>query len=230
MEYRYLIFDFDGVLAESNDIRFRGFEDLFPDLSADVRARFLEFVKANGGLSRYGKIRHLYEDILGQPISEDRVNELAGRYSALVAGCVIAAAAVPGSLEFLREHADRFEYAVVSGSDQNELRQVCRARGIDGYFCAILGSPKEKTQNLIELMGSHGWDCQACVYVGDSLNDSDAAAEAGIDFVGRNSGLVDWASRGIVGIDDLHALPAAIAQLSDCRRPRADEAGRKDRV
>jgi len=66
--------------------------------------------------------------------------------------------------------------------------------------------------------------------VGDSLNDSDAAAEAGIDFVGRNSGLVDWASRGIIGIGDLHVLPAAIAQLSDRRRSRADGADRKDRV
>ncbi len=214
MEYRYLVFDFDGVLAESNEIRFQGFEDLFADLPGDVRARFMEFVKVNGGLSRYGKIRHLYEDLLGQPISEDRVYELAEGYSELVAGRVIEAQTVPGSLEFLREYADRYEFAVVSGSDQKELRQVCQARGIDGYFRAILGSPTEKTQNLIELVTSQGWDQRACVYVGDSVNDYDAATEAGIGFIGRNSGLVDWNAVGEVSIADLFELPAAMEELA----------------
>ena len=49
MDYRYLVFDFDGVLAESNEIRFREFENLFADIDVDARARFMEFVKANGG-------------------------------------------------------------------------------------------------------------------------------------------------------------------------------------
>lgn len=226
MDYRYLVFDFDGVLAESNEIRFQGFENLFADLPADVRARFMAFVKVNGGLSRYGKIRHLYADLLGQPISEDRVYELAGRYSELVAGRVIEAQAVPGSLEFLREYADRFEFAVVSGSDQNELRQVCQARGIDGYFRAILGSPTEKTQNLIELVTSQGWDRQACVYVGDSVNDYDAAMEAGIGFIGRNSGLVDWKDRGEVSISNLLELPAAMEELARRRDKGAGLQGR----
>lgn len=214
MEYRYLVFDFDGVLAETNHIRFEGFSDLFAGLPAEVMARFMDFVKANGGLSRYGKIRHLYEDILGRPISEDQVNALAEQYSRLVADRVIKADAVPGSVEFLAGHADRFEFAVVSGSDQQELRQVCRARGIDRYFQAILGSPKEKTQNLVELLMSHAWDRQACVYVGDSSNDCDAAIEAGIGFIGRDSGLVDWKDRGEVWVSSLAGLPGAIEELA----------------
>jgi len=214
MEYRYVVFDFDGVLAESNEIRFQGFADLFQDVPADAQARFMDFVKANGGLSRYGKIRHLYKEILGQPLSEEQVHALAGQYSELVAERVIAAEAVPGSVEFLAGHADRFEFAVVSGSDQNELRRVCRARGIDRYFRAILGSPQEKTENLTELLSSQAWDRQACLYVGDSSNDRDAAAEAGIGFIGRASGLVDWKDHDEVWICDLHGLPAAIEELT----------------
>ena len=222
MKYRYLIFDFDGVLAESNDIRIQGFADLFAELPPEAMVRFMEFVKINGGLSRYGKIRHLYNRILCQPVSESRVDALAQQYSDLVAERVIAAAAVPGSLEFLAEHGGRFECAVVSGSDQNELRRVCRARGIDGYFRTILGSPKEKAENLIALLAEYAWDREACLYVGDSSNDYDAAVEAGIGFIGRNSGLLDWQDRDEVWISRLVELPAAIEEFSRRREEGID--------
>jgi len=227
MEYRYIVFDFDGVLAETNEIRFQGFTDLFKNVPAEPMARFMGFVKANGGLSRYGKIRHLYGNILGQTLSEDQVNALAGQYSTLVAERVIAADPVPGSVEFLAEYAGRFEFAVVSGSDQSELRQVCRARGIDGYFRAILGSPQEKTENIVELLSSHGWDRQASLYVGDSLNDYDAATEAGIGFIGRNSGLVDWIDRDAVWVSSLAELPAAIEELARRREEGIEPQSRR---
>jgi len=134
MDCRYLIFDFDGVLAETNEIRSQGFVDLFADIPTESMARFMEFAKANGGLSRYGKIRHFYNCILRQPVSDSQVDALAQQYSKLVAQHIIRAPAVPGSLEFLAEHSNRFELAVVSGSDQNELRHVCQAGGIDKYF------------------------------------------------------------------------------------------------
>jgi len=222
MTYQYIVFDFDGVLAETNEIRFQGFADLFKDIPADEMSRFMEFVKTNGGLSRYGKIRHLYDDILGQPLSENQLLVLAGRYSELVAERIIAADPVPGSLEFLAGYGDDFEFAVVSGSDQGELRQVCQARGINRYFRAILGSPTEKAENLAQLLTAQAWDRQACLYVGDSLNDCEAAAEAGIGFIGRNSGLVDWQKHGGVWVSSLTELPDAVKELA---RRRAEGIG-----
>lgn len=217
MGYRFVIFDFDGVLAETNEIRFQGFLELFRDLPDGVMTRFMAFVRANGGLSRYGKIRHLYENILHRPVSEDEVAALAGRYSEIVKQKVIEAEAVSGSMDFLAEHEGRFQFAVVSGSDQEELRQVCRARGISHYFRAILGSPKEKRENL-ELLAREGWEPQASVYVGDSQNDYQAAAEVGIDFIGRQSGVRDWSDADVVRVSSLHELPHAIEQLSSRRR------------
>jgi phosphoglycolate phosphatase-like HAD superfamily hydrolase len=218
MGYRYVIFDFDGVLAETNEIRFQGFTELFRDLPDGAMARFMDFVRANGGLSRYGKIRHLYENVLRRPVSEDEVAALAGRYSEIVKQKVIEAEPVEGSLEFLAGQGGRFEFAVVSGSDQDELRQVCRARGINKYFRAILGSPKEKGENLTELLAREGWDRRDSVYVGDSRNDYDAAVETGIDFIGRDSGVMDWSEAGVVHVASLHELPGAIEQLTSRRR------------
>ncbi|HSV98601.1 MAG TPA: HAD hydrolase-like protein [Sedimentisphaerales bacterium] len=218
MGYRYVIFDFDGVLAETNEIRFQGFTELFRELPGDEMARFMAFVRANGGLSRYGKIRHLYESILRQRVSADRVATLAGLYSQIVKQKVIEAIPVEGSLEFLAGHQGRFEFAVVSGSDQQELRQVCCARGIEKYFREILGSPKEKAENLAELLAGRGWEKQASVYVGDSQNDYQAAVEVGIDFIGRQSGVMDWRDTDVAHIASLRELPQAIERLSSRRR------------
>jgi phosphoglycolate phosphatase-like HAD superfamily hydrolase len=218
MGYRSIIFDFDGVLAETNEIRFQGFTVLFRDLPQDVMARFMDFVRANGGLSRYAKIRHLYESILCKPVTEDEVAALARQYSDLVMQKVIEADAVEGSVEFLAEHRGRFEFAVVSGSDQEELRLVCRARGIEGYFRAILGSPREKRENITDLLAREGWDPRESVYVGDSRNDYRAAVEAGIDFIGRSSGVMDWGDAGVVRVSSLQELPRAIEESSSRRR------------
>lgn len=220
MEHRHILFDFDGVLAQTNEIRFWGFVELFGDISTQEKAQFMTFVRANGGLSRYGKIRHLYERILCRPISDDDVNVLAAEYSQLVAQKIIEAEPVAGSLEFLEEFRDRFDLAIVSGSDQDELRAVCRARGIDHYFQAILGSPKEKRENIVGLLSSHQWEAETCVYVGDSSNDCDAAAEAGVDFIGRDSGLTCWKDTDEVWISDLRDLPAAIDELSERKKSK----------
>jgi phosphoglycolate phosphatase-like HAD superfamily hydrolase len=218
MGYRYVIFDFDGVLAETNQIRFQGFEELFRDLPDDVMTRFMDFVRANGGLSRYGKIRHLYKNLLGRPASENEVAAMARRYSEIVMQKVIDAQPVSGSMDFLAEHEGRFQFAVVSGSDQEELRQVCRARGISHFFQAILGSPREKKDNLVNLLAREGWDRRASVYVGDSQNDYLAATGAGIDFIARESGVTDWSDAGVVRVSNLHELPHAMEELSSRRR------------
>lgn len=218
MGYRYVIFDFDGVLAETNQIRFQGFEELFRDLPDDVMTRFMDFVRANGGLSRYGKIRHLYANILCRPVSDEEVAALARRYSEIVMQKVIQAQEVAGSRDFLAEYEGRFQFAVVSGSDQEELRQVCRARGISHYFQAILGSPREKKDNIVNLLAREGWDRRASVYVGDSQNDYQAATGAGIDFIARESGVTDWSDAGVVRVLSLHELPHAMEELSSRRR------------
>jgi len=222
MQHRHILFDFDGVLVESNSIRIEGFAELFGDLTAQDKATFMTFVRANGGLSRYGKIRYLYENILEQPISDDELKTLAAQYSRLVMHKIIEATPVPGAMEFLDQFGDRFNLAVVSGSDQEELRAVCQVRGIDHYFQAILGSPKEKRQNITELLSSCGWAPGACVYVGDAANDRDAAAEAGVDFIGRDSGMTRWSDSDEIWIGDLHELCAALEELSKHKKCKGE--------
>ena len=216
MRYRHLIFDFDGVLAESNEIRFTGFRLLFQDYPVKTVDRFMQYVRSNGGISRYEKIKYFFESIYPDaPISDAKMTELSMRYSALVKQAVIEAPLVKGAMEFLSHHAAEYDFAIVSGSDQEELREICRTRGIDRFFVEILGSPANKESNLSLLLSRTGWDREACLFIGDSLNDLEAAQLNRITFMGRDSGLVNWEQFGdVAAIPDLTELPLYLMQLS----------------
>ncbi len=206
MKYRHVIFDFDGVLVESNEIRFNGFRKLFKDYPQDQIERLVSYAKANGGVSRYKKIEYFFDAIRREPISDESVNHWAAQFSELVEQDVVEAKSVAGSLEFLEEYSSLFDFAIVSGSDQVELRRICEKRKIDHFFKAILGSPVEKKDNIAVLLSELNWSHDRSVYVGDSNNDLDSAKANNLDFVGRCSGLIDWQNFDTRFVLDLSSL------------------------
>ena len=157
MKYQHIIFDFDGVLVESNEIRFNGFRKLFKDYPQDQIERLVSYAKANGGVSRYKKIEYFFNVIRQEAISNESVNHLAAKFSKLVEQNVVEAKPVDGSLEFLEKYSNSFDFAIVSGSDQTELREICKKRKIDHFFKKILGSPTEKTDNIASLLTELNW-------------------------------------------------------------------------
>lgn len=206
MKYQYIIFDFDGVLVESNEIRFNGFRKLFKNYPRDQVEMLVDYAKANGGVSRYKKIEYFFDAIRQEPISDESVNHWAAQFSKLVEQDVVEAKSVEGSLEFLAEYSNHFDFAIVSGSDQTELRRVCEKRKIAHFFEEILGSPTEKKDNITSLLLGLNWERAKSVYVGDSNNDLEAAKINGLDFVGRSSGLIDWGNYNVKFVADLSSL------------------------
>ncbi|MFH1798603.1 MAG: HAD hydrolase-like protein [Candidatus Omnitrophota bacterium] len=210
MKYKHIIFDFDGTLAETNAIRLDGFRVLFKEYPQSQVDELICYSQRNGGTSRYERIGYFFEKIRNVVISYEEINVFAEKYSKLVKEKVIAAVPVNGSLEFLTLHVKDYNFAVISGSDQQELREVCRARKIEPFFVEILGSPTNKEQNLAELLTRKRWKKDSSLFVGDSINDLNAAESNGIDFVGCGSFGTDWnLNKNICLIDDL-------SQLEDC--------------
>lgn len=204
--FRHVIFDFDGVLAETNQIKIDGFFTLFKSFPGKALEPMEFYLRANGGLSRYEKIRFFFEKILCEPVSNEKIVNLARAYSEIVKNLVAEANAVRGSVEFLRKWVSRLDFAVNSGSDEQELRSVCALRGIDQYFLHIFGSPATKQENFKKLFHETGWEIHESLFVGDSRNDIDAAIAMGIPFLARKSGLEDWDTRETSVIEDLTEL------------------------
>ena len=206
MKYHHIIFDFDGVLVESNEIRFNGFRKLFEKYPQEQVESLVNYAKANGGVSRYKKIEYFFNVIRQEPITNGLVNQWAAQFSELVEQDIVEAKPVEGSLKFLEDYFSQFDFAIVSGSDQAELRRICEKRKIDHFFKMILGSPTEKKDNIATLLSNLNWSHDKSLYVGDSNNDLEAAKSNNLDFVGRCSGLMDWQNFDTVFVLDLSSL------------------------
>ncbi len=97
MQFKKLIFDFDGVLVESNDIRIEGFRSLFQNYPENEVSQLMPFVEKNGGISRYVKIRYFFEVIRRESLEIKDLQSLANRYSKLVKENFFQAESVIGS-------------------------------------------------------------------------------------------------------------------------------------
>lgn len=179
-----VVFDFDGIILESVDLKTRSFHALFHDHPQDLD-RIVQLHLENGGLSRYEKFEIIYRDYLRQPLSEVERSRLDQEFSAFVAKEILACPFVPGALEFLVRESGHVPFFVVSGTPEAELREIVQLRKLDRYFCRIYGSPRGKDVLLREILTVNSLQSSEVVFVGDSMTDLMASASAGVHFVGR---------------------------------------------
>jgi phosphoglycolate phosphatase-like HAD superfamily hydrolase len=142
-----ILWDFDGVILDSMKVRDWGFREIFKSFDNEKVEELLKFHTLNGGLSRYVKIRYFYEDILGKELTENVVLEYANAFSVLMKKELINPNnLIVDSVQFIRDNYNKYRFHIVSGSDQEELRYLCKELAIDHYFLSIHGSPTPKNQ------------------------------------------------------------------------------------
>jgi HAD superfamily hydrolase (TIGR01549 family) len=180
-----IVFDFDGVIAESVDIKTRAFAYLFRDYPQDIIDKVVQYHIENGGLSRYEKFKVYYRDYLKEELTEEKSKQLGEEFSRFVYEEVIKAPYVEGAYEFLTRNKDRYDFFIVSGTPQSEIRSIAKERAIDGLFVEILGSPIKKGEHTKNLLNKYDYDKEEVVFVGDAINDYIGAKEAGVKFIGR---------------------------------------------
>lgn len=178
-------FDFDGVLAESADIKTRAFIEMYKEHRPEVVDAVVAHHSVHAGVSRRKKIRYYHKTFLGQRLSEDELEALACRFSMLVEDAVVEAAWVAGAQDLLDANRHRLPMFVISGTPESELRRIVRRRGMEDYFVAVRGSPPSKVPIIRELLEEHAFDPLRVLFVGDSLTDYNAATATELRFIGR---------------------------------------------
>lgn len=182
---RAIAFDFDGVLAESVDVKTRAYVSLFEEYGQDVVSKIVNYHMKNGGVSRFVKLRTIYDKILKKPLSEDKFKSLSEQFSSIVVDKVVSAPWVEGAKEFLEKNKNRYLYFIVSGTPQEELRSIVRRRRMNQYFCEVLGSPKDKVALFQEVLPRFNLTPKETVFVGDAETDWNAAKNMGLPFLWR---------------------------------------------
>lgn len=185
---RAIIFDFDGVILNSVDIKTKAFARLFEEHGPEVVEQVVAHHLAQCGISRFRKFAHIYEHILLRPMPEGESERLGEKFSALVFDEVVKAAWIPGAVEFLRDHHTRYQCFVASGTPEDELVRIVRLRDLERYFAGVFGTPATKEEITRRIFAEHGLKCDNVLFIGDALTDFHAANACEVRFVGIASG------------------------------------------
>ncbi len=211
--WQAFVFDFDGVLADSVEVKTRAFEALYLGHGPDVAARVVEHHRANGGMPRREKFAHYQAEFLGRPADQAELDLLCAAFSRLVVDKVAEADEIPGAGAFLRAWHGRIPLYVDSASPDEELAVVLSRRGLDGLFSGVYGSRRTKRENLEDILGQGGYAPDRVLFFGDAASDLNAAKACGTGFAGIADG-PDAPLAGLAGdvpvYPDFHALMAAI--------------------
>jgi len=202
---RNILFDFDGVILDSMPVRDSGFEEIFSDFDDKLVEQLLDYHNKNGGLSRYVKIEYFYNEILGKKISEKDIQNYAKNFSEIMKKKLTNRGyLIPETLDFIKNNFKKYNLHVVSGSDDKELRFLCKELDISTYFKSIHGSPVHKNKLVERVLSNNSYVKDETVLIGDSVNDCEAADVNGIDFYGfNNSNLISISKKYIKDYEDV---------------------------
>lgn len=186
--YKVILWDFDGVIMDSNAVRDIGFEKVLANYPKESIEELMKFHHQNGGLSRYVKFRYFFEEILKQEITEEKIQELASSFSVIMKSLLVnPQLLIEDSLNFIKSNYQNYNMHIVSGSDQNELRFLCSEMKLSQYFKSIHGSPTAKKDLVKQVLEINNYKKDNSILIGDSINDYEAAINNGIDFMGYNN-------------------------------------------
>lgn len=182
---RAIIFDFDGVIVESEEIKTRAFVEMYREHGPVVVEAIVAHHRANGGISRRKKIRWCHRTQLRIDLDEQALDELCRHFSAMVEDEVVACDWVPGAEQVLRRLHGRLPMFIVSGTPQEELSRIFARRHLARWFEEVWGSPRGKPEIIEDILARHRLDRRSVLFVGDSAADLRAARATGLRFLGR---------------------------------------------
>lgn len=179
---RALVFDFDGTLVDSNQIKRRAFEPCFKEFP-EYRSEILEYCWSNNHLSRTEKFRHVYEKILGLSYTEDVAAMLYERFAEASTHQIISAPEIQGAERFLSRERGRRVMVLLSSTPHDILLHIVRKRRWEVYFEAIQGAPVAKGRWLAEFQKARRLGPREILFFGDTAEDAGAAQESGCNFI-----------------------------------------------
>ncbi len=179
-----VVFDFDGVVVDSVELKVDAFLDMYRDHGPDVMKAVEAYQRYHGGMSRMTKFAHFEAELLNRPADQERIDALCATYSSLVEEKVCACPMIAGAETFLKEYSDRVPFYVISGTPEQELNRIAERRGIAKHFRRLCGSPMSKEEGIEAFLAAGPYPRDRVAMIGDAITDYNAAVACSVGFVG----------------------------------------------
>ena len=187
-----IVFDFDGVIADSEPLHLRAFQRAFTDFGLTLTAQ--DYYSRYLGFDDAGVFAAVSQDC-GAALTGDQIASLVvkkGDYvqESLRAGEIL----FPGAADFIRQAATAVPIAIASGAQRHEIEDILDATRLRGCFVTIVAAgdtvrgkpdPDPYARAFQLLQRSHGATAPGrCVAIEDSRWGLESARGAGLRCVG----------------------------------------------
>lgn len=171
-DYKTYIFDFDGVILDSNFIKKNAISKSVTTFIDDIeKIAFVEYFISNSGLPREKKIRDFF--------SIEDTNKILKKYENYLNIDLYNADFVLGVIKFITLLKDKSkDILILSGGDQNEIIRFLEYNKLSSLFNEVYGSPKSKHENLKSINLT-----KPVIFFGDSEQDYKVSVDHGLDFI-----------------------------------------------
>lgn len=218
-----IIFDFDGVIADSEPLHLTAFQRALAEERITLTAE--EYYSRYLGYDDVGMFEAVARDH-GMAMSDRHITTLVARKGAMLQELLHRGALLfPGAIEFIRAAAAEVPIAIASGAMRHEIVEVIEAAGVRDLFTAIVAagdtpeskpSPAPYLLAFAQLREHAGGDLlpHRCVAIEDSKWGLESARGAGLRCVGVTNSY---------GADELVTAELIVAGLNALTIPALDQ-------
>lgn len=182
-EAQVIVFDFDGTLVDSTDIKWRAFETIFEEFP-DHLEEITNYCRGFNHTPRDVKFRYVCETILTESYTAERATLLHDNFEKITTEAIVRAPEIPGAEEFLFRAKERYETVVLSSTPHDILIDILERRGWMELFDHYQGAPVNKASWLTRFQVSREFKHSEIVFFGDMPEDAASARSVGCHFIG----------------------------------------------
>lgn len=199
-----IIFDFDGVILDSANIKTEAFLELFNDYPEHQKS-IKDYHIEHQGITRYTKFKWIYTELLNKPYDQETKEKLGKKFSDIVFNKVMESEPIPGAIEFLKSIQGKLPAYISSGTPDEELHRIISKRNLSQYFEEVYGSNISKEEAIDRIAQDKSLEYSELLFVGDATTDYNAANSRNVKFIAVYSDEMQgfWNEKNIKPIKNL---------------------------
>ena len=187
-----IVFDFDGVVVDSNQIKHDAWFKLFAP-SESVPDQLVEEALREVKETRFDILDFIFSRLgVARPHREQKVQIFAQRYNTLVQTQIQSRGLVPGARAALEGLRGNHQLFINSATPEEALAETLQAFDLQQLFVGAYGKPASKSDNLKKIAALTGLSAEQILFVGDSSSDWQAAQYERCRFIGVRNAANGW--------------------------------------